>query len=131
MNTDHPNIAVLQKFNPENVAEAADILAKDAVWHYINPELPELEGDYIGLAGFKDFFKKMARLSNGSFKVNPVSITPFGDELVVTHVKDTMILQNQEMEIDAVVLWRIVNGKIKEAWDVPAVNTAKILNPEN
>ncbi len=126
MNTEHPNIAVLQKFNPANVAQSADILAEDAVWHYFNPELPAMEGDYIGLEGFIDFFNKMSGQTKGTFKVNPISITPMGDELVVTHVKDTMVLQDQQLEVDAVVVWRIVEGKIKEAWDIPAVYMANI-----
>lgn len=37
-----------------------------------------------------------------------------------------MILNDQKLEIDAVVVWRILDGKIKEAWDIPAVNTAEI-----
>ena len=31
---------------------------------------------------------------------------------------------NELLEIDAVVVWRIVGGKIAEAWDIPAVHTA-------
>jgi hypothetical protein len=33
------------------------------------------------------------------------------------------------MEIDAIVVWCIIDGKIKEAWDIPIVHTAKILDP--
>ncbi|MEW7291039.1 nuclear transport factor 2 family protein [Aquimarina sp. 2304DJ70-9] len=128
MNKEHPNIGVLKRFNPANIAASAEVLSEDAVFHFFNPELPEVEGDYLGLKGFMDFFKKMAGNTGGSFKVNPVSITPMGDELVVTHVKDTMVLKGKSMEIDAVVVWRIIDGKIKEAWDIPAVYTAKVLN---
>ena len=122
----HPNITVLQQFNPANIAASAGIIAEDAVFHYYNPMLPEMVGDYEGRQGFMEFFGKIAGKTEGTFKVTPLSITPMGDELVVTHVKDNMTLKGQRLEVDAVVVWRIVDGKIKEAWDIPAVYTAEI-----
>jgi hypothetical protein len=127
MNKEHPNINILKKFNPANPSTVAEVLAKDFVWHYINPELPELEGDYLGLSGLTDFFKRIGGLTSGSFKVNPISATPMGDELVIAHVKDTMLLKGKSMEIDAVVVWSIIDGRIKEAWDIPIVHTAKMI----
>ena len=121
----HPNIAVLQKFNPANPADAAEVFAEDAVWHYFNPELPDVQGDYVGPRGVQDFFGKMAGRTKGTFKVNPMSITPVGDELLVVHVKDTLTLENQQIETDAVVVWRIVEGQIREVWDIPSVFTAE------
>ena len=126
MNTVHPNIAVLQHFNPANISASIGIIAEDAIFHYFNPMLPDMQGDYRGRQGFMDFFGKIAGQTKGTFKVTPLSITPMGNELVVTHVKDTMTLNGQQLEIDAVVVWRILDGKIKEAWDIPAVYTASI-----
>jgi len=127
MNKEHPNISILKKFNPANPISAAEMLAEDFVWHYINPELSELEGDYAGLSGLTDFFKRIGGLTSGSFKVNPISIIPMGDELVITRVKDTMLLKGNQMEIDAVVVWCIIDGQIKEAWDIPIAHTAKTI----
>ncbi|MDH3711172.1 MAG: nuclear transport factor 2 family protein [Cyclobacteriaceae bacterium] len=126
MNTLHPNIAVLQQFNPTNISASAGIIAEDAVFHYYNPMLPDMEGDYLGRQGFMEFFGKIAGETKGTFKVTPLSITPMGNELVVTHVKDNMTLDGEQIEVDAVVVWRIVDGKIKEAWDIPAVYTAEV-----
>ena len=126
MNTIHPNIAVLQKFNPADVSASAGIIAEDAIFHYYNPFLPELQGEFQGRKGFVNFFEQIAAKTEGSFKVTPLSITPMGDELVVTHVKDNMTLDGEQIEVDAVVVWRIVDGKIKEAWDIPAVYTAQV-----
>ena len=125
MNTLHPNIAVLQQFNPANISASAGIIAEDAVFHYYNPMLPDMEGDYLGRQGFMEFFRKIAGKTKGTFKVTPLSITPMGDELVVTHVKDHLTLDGEQIAVDAVVVWRIVDGKIKEAWDIPAVYTAQ------
>ena len=126
MNTVHPNIAVLQQFNPANISASSEIIAEDAIFHYFNPKLPDMQGDYHGRQGFMEFFGKITGQTKGTFKVTPLSITPMGNELIVTHVKDTMTLNGQQLEIDAVVVWRILDGEIKEAWDIPAVHTAEI-----
>ena len=123
MTETHPNVALLSRFDPTNIVGTADILAENFVWHFFNPCLPDLQGDYVGRAGLQDFFEKMANLTEGSFKVNPVAITAVGDELVVTQVKDTMILEGQSIDVDAVVVWCIVDGRIVEAWDIPAVHS--------
>jgi len=124
MNKQHSNIELLKRFDPENLAAMAEVLADDFVWHFINPELPEVQGDFPGIEGLIDFFKKMAEHTDGSFKINPLSVTPIGDEFVVVHVKDTMVLRGSAMEVDAIVLWHFVDGKIKEVWDIPALHTA-------
>lgn len=126
MNKQQSNIGTLKKFDPLNTKAMAEILANDFIWHFINPALPRIQGDYLGAEGLADFFKTMAGQTGGTFKVNPLSITPIGDEFVVVHVKDNMLLNGLSMEVDALVLWHIVDGKIIEAWDIPALHTAKI-----
>ena len=121
----HPNIAIMQQFNPADISGSAEVIAEDAVFHYFNPKLPDLHGDYHGKQGFIEFFGRIASQTKGTFKVTPLSIIPMGDELVVTHVQDNMTFKGQHIEVDAVVVWRIVDGKIKEAWDIPAVYTAE------
>ncbi len=127
MNKQHSNIAVLKKFDPMNKTVMTEILAKDFIWHFINPELPDIQGDYLGAEGLVNFFKTMAGQTDGTFKVNPLSITPIGDEFVVVHVKDTMTLNGKQMKVDAIVVWHIVDEKIKEAWDIPALHTATVV----
>ncbi|WP_298895589.1 nuclear transport factor 2 family protein [uncultured Psychroserpens sp.] len=125
MKKEHPNTRILKQFNPANPNTLSEVLDEDFVWHYINPKLKELEGDYFGLSGLTDFFNTLSGRTKGSFKVNPLSITPLGDELIITHVKDTMLLEDKQMQIDAIVVWCIIDGKIKEAWDIPIAHTAK------
>ena len=122
----HPNVALLSRFDPRNVAGAADIVAKDVVWHFFNPLLPDIQGDYVGLNAVQEFFAKMAQQTAGSFRVNPISVTATGDELVVVHSKNTMILEDRQIETDVVVVWRIVDGRITEVWDIPSVHTGHV-----
>lgn len=127
MTEEHPNISILKRFNPADPGTAAEVLAEDFVWHYINPELPELAGDYFGLSGLTNFFERLAGRTGGSFKVNPIATVPMGDDLVITLVKDSMVLEGKPMEIDAIVVWCVMGGEIKEAWDIPVIPTAKVL----
>ena len=121
MPTEHPNITLLKGFDPNNIAKSADVFAEDVVFHFYNPRLPDVEGDYVGCREIQAFFERMANKTAGTFKVNPVSVTAVGDELLVTHTKNSMILEDQRIETDVVVVWRIVNGRIAEVWDIPSV----------
>lgn len=121
MNIEHPNIAVLQKFDPTNIAASSDLIATDAVFHYFNPRLPDIHGDYVGIKGFKTFFQKIREVTDETFKVNLVSATPIGNELVVIHRKHETPFEGQDITVDVVVVWRIVDGKIIEVWDIPSI----------
>ncbi len=121
----HPNMSLLKKLDLQNLDECASILADNFVWHYFNPNLPDLEGDYRGVDELKSFFGKLGERSKGSFRVNVIDSRTAGDELVVTQVCNCMNFEGRSVEFDAVVVWRIVNGKIAEAWDIPAINTIR------
>lgn len=123
MTNPHPNIELLMKLNLRDLEGSASLFSDDFVWHFFNPKLPDLQGDYIGVDGLKAFFKAMAEKTESSFNVQPVSVTPVGNELLVVHVRDTMDLEGTSLVTDAVVVWRIVDGQITEAWDIPAVFT--------
>ena len=123
MTEEHPNIAVLKRFNPANVAETLDVFAEDVVWHYYNPCLPDLHGDYVGRAGIKTFFEKLRLLTGSAFNVNLISVTPVGNELVVVHRQQVMNLEGHQIESEVVVVWRIVDGRIVEVWDIPSVHS--------
>ena len=111
MTEEHPNISLFKRLDLRNLGEASDLFAEDFVWHYFNSHLPDLEGDYVGLGGLQAFFEKLGGVTGGTFEVEPISITPYGDELVVTHVRDRLVVGGAPIEIDAVVVWRIVGGQ--------------------
>ena len=118
MDTQHPNIEALQRLDLRDLPSAKDLFAKDAVWHFFNPNLPELQVDYVGLDGIQSFFQKLAEKSRGTFKVQPVSANAVGDELVVVHARDTLVFQEKPVALDVVVVWRFVDGHIAEVWDI-------------
>ena len=121
----HPNMSLLTKLDILNLEACKDIFSSSFTWHYFNSQLPELEGDYRGVEGLKDFFSKLNEKCDASFQVNAVDARAVGDEIVVTQVCNRIALAGNTFEFDAVVIWRIVNGKFTEAWDIPAVNTIR------
>ena len=123
MGSKHPNVVLLEQLDVCDLAAAAGAFADDVVWHYFNPLLPEIQGDYVGLAGIRAFFEKVGGASKGTFRIEPVSLTPVGDELVVAHTRNSLTLEGSEITTDVVVVWRIVDGLIAEVWDIPSVHT--------
>lgn len=122
--TEHSNIALLKRLDPANPASAADLFAPDVVWHNFNPNLADMQGDYVGLAGIRSFFETQGRKSGGTFKIEPVSIEAVGDELVIVHSRNTMTLRDRRIAIDVVVVWRIVEGRVVEVWDIVSGSVA-------
>ena len=50
--------------------------------------------------------------------IEPVSAVPVGKELVVVQSRNSLTLDHQSVTIDVVVVWRIVEGRIVEVWDI-------------
>jgi len=120
---EHPNLALLSKLDIRDLNASAPLFLNDFVWHYFNPKLPDVEGDYIGVEGLKKFFAVVAGKTGATFKVEPISATPVGEELVVVRTRNTMELEDNSIAVDVVVVWRIVDGKIAEGWDIPSAFT--------
>ena len=59
----------------------------------------------------------------GSFQVNPLQMNPLGEQFLIAHVQDNLAVNNELMKIDAVLLWKSEEGKIKEVWDILLMNT--------
>lgn len=123
MNDEHPNLTVLSKLDIRDLNASAVLFSNDFVWHYFNPNLPDVEGDYVGVEGLRKFFAIIAEKTGGTFKVEAISVTPFGEELVVVHARDTMEFEDNSIALDVAVVWRIVGGKIAEGWDIPSAFT--------
>ncbi len=117
----HPNLSVLGKLDIKNLDTCANVISDKFVWHYFNSKLPELDGKYYGFEGFKEFFQKLAEISKGSFEVKVIDARPIGDELVFTQTCNRLMFEASIIEFDVVVVWRVVNNKIVEGWDIPSV----------
>lgn len=99
--------------------------ADDFVFHFFNPQLPDLNGDHHGFDGIADFFRRLAERNETGFSQVHHSLTPCGDELLVASVTNTLSFDRTLIDVDAVVVWRVFEGQIHEAWDIPAINTVR------
>lgn len=118
MTVTHPNLALLQQLDLRNMSASAHLFAEDAVFHYFNPNLPDLQGDHVGPDGIRAFFEALAIKSHGTFRIEPVSAVPVGKELVVVQSRNSLTFDDRTVTVDVVVVWRIVDGRIVEVWDI-------------
>ncbi len=123
MTKEHPNILLLSKLDIRDLDASEPLFSEDFVWHYFNPKLRDLEGSYAGVDGLRTFFGRLAGKSEGTFKVEPISATPVGNELVVVRTRNSMAFDKDPIAVDVVVVWRVVDGKIAEGWDIPSAYT--------
>lgn len=128
MTEDHPNVAVLKSLDLRDLAASKDLIAEDVVWHYANPNLPDLQGDHVGLAGIRSFFEAVSRTSGGTFRIDPRWITPVGDELVVVQSRNTLTIKGRSVAVDVVVVWRFVDGRVVEVWDIVPGDAREVQN---
>ena len=126
MTNDHPNVALLRRVDLTNLAGCGDVISDEVIWHYSNPNLPEIEGEYVGLDGVSQFFQRVAQQTKGHFRVDPVSVTPVGDDLVVVRTENTVGFGGRKVAVDVVVVWRISDGKVVEVWDIVSANGREV-----
>ncbi len=127
MTDEHANLKLLARLNIRDLDSCADLFAEDFVWHYVNPRLPDVQGDYLGVRGLKTFFEKIDARTRGNFEPRTVWLAPFGDELVVMHNKNRLKIDGRAIETDVALVWRIVDGRFSEVWDIPSAHCARTL----
>ena len=110
---------------PDRLEEAREHFSDDFVWHYVNPDLSQIHGDYSGLVGLNTFFQKLGELTNNTFYVLIVQASAIGHEFVVAHACPSMTMDGNAFETDAVVVWRMVDQRFQEAWDIPGLNSLR------
>jgi ketosteroid isomerase-like protein len=129
MTNEHPNVALVRRMGEllatGDLSGAQDYLANDFVWHYINPRLPDVAGDYTGFSGLESLFARIRALSANTFKVEPISAMPFGNEFVVAYARVTLVLKGTAVETNAVTVWRVHENRLREVWDIPAIYSAR------
>ncbi len=113
----HRNVETVRRALTD-LSALPDLLSSELVWHFFG----EIEGvavDHVGPeAVFTDLWAKLFEVGDGTFAVVPVDIRSVGDELVVAHVKVTV--GTTVAGLDAVVVYRLRDGLIIEAFDIPS-----------
>lgn len=122
MNPEHANIDLISSINIADMGADTAHFHPDVTWHFFNPKAPELAGAYQGQSGIAEFFRKVRSYGQGVFNVSPKGAWAVGDELVVVQTRNRLGDGATAMEFDVVLVWRIIDGKVREVWDIPAVH---------
>ena len=60
-------MTLLKRLDLSDLQGCADVFAEDFVWHFVDPLLPDVQGDYVGVSGLQTFFEKITALTGGNF----------------------------------------------------------------
>ncbi len=121
---DHPNVDVFKRayaaFSAGDFEALAQVFDEDVVWH--NPGRNPLSGDYKGRdAAFASFAKEF-ELSGGTYRPEIHDVLANDDHTVaVMHV--TAEREGKKLDMNAVLVFHIKDGKIVEGWDIWADQT--------
>ena len=127
MNSPEENVAFFQNLpspTSPDIERVRNHFSGDFKWRYFNEGLPELNKTYHGFDGWMQFFSDLAEMTGGTFNVKVHEVHAIGTELVAVHAMPSMSLDGMDLETDAAVIWRIVDGKVAEAWDIPGLHSA-------
>lgn len=121
MNEDD-NVEIVRR-GLENPADAS-VFSDDLVWHFTG-QLPGLRSEYRGRDAFlSEFLGKTMEITGGTFAIEPLDVRAAGPELVVAHLRITMTVDGLARSGDDVVVYRVIDGKVAEAYDVPSRSIA-------
>jgi uncharacterized protein len=72
----------------------------------------------------QSLFARIRASSANTFKVEPISAMPFGNESVVAYASVMLVLKGTAVETNAVTVWRVHEERLREVWDIPAIYSA-------
>jgi hypothetical protein len=94
--------------------------APKLVWHFTG-HVPGFAPEYHGVDSFRShFLGRLMKLTGGAFQIVPIDVRAAGPELVVAHIQITMTVGGVEQAGDDVVVYRLIDGMIVEAFDIPS-----------
>ena len=117
---EHPNVARIKNvyvaFARGDLAALNDVFAEDLVWHDCGRN--QTSGEYHGRDAVFGFFGKVMAVTEGSFHVDLHSALA-DDEHGVALLTLTASRGDRSIEINAVDVMHLRDGKVMEVWAVP------------
>ncbi len=114
----HPNVELLQRYSAAlQAGQAADALpfyAEDLVLHI--PGRSPHAGTFHGQDAVLAYYTRLFRDTNGSLEVLGVDDIIAGDDHAVTLVRWRLRRGDRTLDVDRVVVYRIVDSRIAEVW---------------
>ncbi len=96
-------------------AMLTEFFAPDVIWHF--PGRGPLAGDHAGLEAVGTYFGRLAELSEGTHRIELRDVIANDEHVVALHGTRAE-RAGRQLDIDAVQVFRIRDGKVAEAWTV-------------
>jgi ketosteroid isomerase-like protein len=119
--TETQNIAIVRRgyeaFAKGDIETLKALFAADANWHALPAGV--LPGNYRGAQGILGFFGQLAHETQGTMRVEPVTMAASGDSVFVfQHITGTR--KGKALDTQAVLIFTVANGVVTEAKEFPA-----------
>lgn len=102
-----------EAFNVGDGATLLDTFDEDIVWHF--PGSSKLAGDHVGRDATMAFLGAYGESGGGTFHAKLLAVVA-NDELVAGWANDTAEVDGRVLDVVAVVMFAIRDGKVIEAW---------------
>ncbi len=120
---EHPNAELWRKgqeaFSRRDFDSLKEFWAEDIVYHF--PGASHIAGDHRGLQSVLAFFAKLVEMNVQVAEVHDVLAS---DEHVVALVRATASRPGKELSFNQANVYNVRDGKVTEAWLLPAEQTA-------
>jgi ketosteroid isomerase-like protein len=122
---DHPNVAVLAELRDRQramyageatPAHVGELLTDDVVWHV--PGSSPIAGDHEGRDAVARYFDLRRSLARNTLRITPLQ-SMADDEVVVELADGEATLGGEPVSWRTTGVYRVVDGRIAEAWLVP------------
>lgn len=102
-----------QAFNKGDVETLLDLFADDIVWHF--PGSSKLAGDHVGRGATMAMLGAYGQATGGTLRANLLDIMA-SDDHVAGWANDTATVDDKTLDVRAVVIFKMSDGKVTEAW---------------
>src|SRR5687768_2838228 len=99
-------------FNSGDVDGLIDLFAEDIVWHF--PGTSKLAGEHVGRDAVLAMLGEYGAATGGTLRADPIDVMA-SDDHVAGWAHDTASTNGRTLDIDAVVIFTMRDGKVTEA----------------
>jgi ketosteroid isomerase-like protein len=112
---EHPNAVLARRgynaFAAGDLDTLRDIFAPEVTWH--QPHTGVIAGDYTGLDQVLAFFAKLAELTAGTYRAEPVDILA-DNERAVAIQHSTAVRDGTSLDTQQVLVFEMKDGRVTE-----------------
>ncbi|MDQ6617851.1 MAG: nuclear transport factor 2 family protein [Actinomycetota bacterium] len=100
-------------FNTGDGAALSDLFDEDIVWHF--PGVSKLAGDHVGRDATLAFLGAYGEAGGGTLMAAVLDVVA-GEDHVAGWARDTASVDGRTLDVAAVVMFALRDGKVIEAW---------------